>query len=85
MRKKLLKYNPHKLPNLLKNPLNVFNDSCATSTQKSLAQCNIKSLLIPTTSPFPIDTEIIMWRNGANSIYIPQGGVIPNSLLEFNP
>ncbi|EPF71944.1 RHS repeat-associated core domain-containing protein [Acinetobacter rudis] len=85
MRRELLKYDPQKLPNPLKNPISAFNDTCATRTQKSLAQGNIRSLLIPTISPFPIDTEIIMWRNGANSINIPQGGVIPNSLQEFNP
>lgn len=85
MRRELLKYDPQKLPNPLKNPISAFNDTCATRTQKSLAQGDIKSLLIPTISPFPIDTEIIMWRNGANSIDIPQGSVIPDSLLEFNP
>ncbi|OBY76058.1 hypothetical protein [Acinetobacter gyllenbergii] len=85
MIKEFLKYDPSKLSNPLKNPINALKDTCATRTQKALDKGNVRSALIPSISPFPIDTEIIMWRNRAKSIDIPQSSKTPNSLLEFNP
>ncbi|MCW5140677.1 RHS repeat-associated core domain-containing protein [Burkholderia cenocepacia] len=84
MLEKIQEYRNTPLPDPMKSPSAAARDTCATRTQNALEAGGIKSVFIPLTSPFPIDTGVIAQRNAATIIDIPKGGGIPEIFSIFN-
>ncbi len=72
------------LPNPRTNPINAWNDTCATRTQNALEAGGISSKFVPFTSPFPVDTGVIARRNSVSSMEIKKGDAPPKRLSTFN-
>ena len=84
MKDKIMEYEGTDLPDPRKDPGGAAKDTCATRTQSALEAGDITSILVPFTSPFPVDTGVVDRRNSSNHLKISKGSTIPGSLSTFN-